>query len=306
MTDVLYPLAPKLYFVLGENKGKIPYSNGLFIDTKQKILVDAGFGPSRRKVIMDRGPIDIIINTHFHLDHAYGDRFFPEADIWAHELDAMALRSKKVFCAYAGTNKIAEMYRKEEYPHGIEEKNVVRELKDGEILNFGDIVFQVVHTPGHTCGHISLFELNYKILFSGDIGLFNFGPWYGSNCSDIDAFIVSIDKLIALKPKVLVSGHSGIVTRQIAEGLKSFEQKIEQREQKLLKALRIPKTIEQLVELNLIYPSYSHPRELRFYEKIMLEKHLMRLAVQNKVVICYNEQLKPYYRLNIRSAIKFT
>jgi len=47
-----------------------------------------------------------------------------------------------------------------------------RLLKDGDIINVGDLRFTVLHTPGHSPGGICL--LGYGVVFSGDT-LFNAG-----------------------------------------------------------------------------------------------------------------------------------
>lgn len=43
-----------------------------------------------------------------------------------------------------------------------------RELKGGETLHIGDFYFEVIWTPGHSPGHICLYEPNRKVLFTGD------------------------------------------------------------------------------------------------------------------------------------------
>ncbi|WDI78489.1 MBL fold metallo-hydrolase [Candidatus Purcelliella pentastirinorum] len=42
-------------------------------------------------------------------------------------------------------------------------------LKDGDIINLGDISFNILHCPGHTPGHVVFFNKINKYLFSGDV-----------------------------------------------------------------------------------------------------------------------------------------
>ena len=42
-------------------------------------------------------------------------------------------------------------------------------VEDGDVLDLGNRVLQVLHTPGHSPGGISLFEAATETLFSGDI-----------------------------------------------------------------------------------------------------------------------------------------
>ncbi len=82
-----------------------------------------------------------------------------------------------------------------------------RQLQDGDIINVGDLVFNVLHTPGHSPGGICI--EGYGIVFSGD-ALFNMGIGRtdGPGCSH-ESLISSIrNKLLSLPDKTLVlPGH---------------------------------------------------------------------------------------------------
>lgn len=285
-------LLPKFNFVSGERQGQFPYCNGLMIETGLRVLVDTGFGPSRREVIKAAGKVDVIINTHFHMDHAYGNQFFPEAQIWAHVLDAPALRSPEQFRAYTGFPGNREFT---EFPGGPPAQVVDRELVNGEVLNFGDIVLKVIHTPGHTPGHISLFEPRAGILFSGDIDLSPFGPWYGNIRSDLEELRCSIKSLSELNPKVIVTGHCGIISDNIQGKLLKYAEKLDLRDEQIIQHLSASKTLAELVDMKIIYRRFPEPQKLyRFFEKIMLEKHLHSLLSQGKVFVKENQKYKAY------------
>lgn len=296
MSDKMFTeLRPNLFFVSGEQNGQFPYSNGLMLNNGLKVLVDTGFGPSRRVAIMATGEVDVIINTHFHLDHAYGNQFFPKAQVWVHTSDAPALRSPEHFFAYTGFCEFYKYADDKHFPGGPPRREVDRELADGEVLDFGDVRFQVIHTPGHTPGHIALYELQSGILFSGDIDLSPFGPWYGNLRSNLEEFADSIKRLIELKPKVLVTSHAGIVTDNISERLREYADKLNLRDEQILQHLRVPKTMSDLVDMKIIFRHYPEPQRLyRFFEEVMLEKHLQRLMRQGKVFIKPNQKYKAY------------
>ncbi|MGC7872927.1 MBL fold metallo-hydrolase [Desulfosporosinus sp. SYSU MS00001] len=296
MNEVMFiNLLPQLYFVSGEQGGRFPYSNGLLIDGDKRVLVDTGFGPSRRKKILEKGRIDIIINTHFHLDHAYGNKYFPEAEIWAHAYDAPPIRSLNKFMAYSGYGELSAFPNPDYFPGGPVNQIVHRELKDGEVLRFGEISLKVIHTPGHTQGHIALLEPHSSLLFSGDIDLSPFGPWYGNVLSDLEEFVDSINRLIDLKPKVIVSSHEGIISDNITERLKSYAEMINQRDETILKHLQIPRGMTDLLDKKIIFKRYPEPQKVyRFFEQTMLEKHLQRLAKQGRVIMNPNGKYKAY------------
>lgn len=293
MNDKMFTeLLPKFYFISGEQNGQFPFSNGLMLETGPRVLVDTGFGFSRREAVKAVGKVDVIVNTHFHIDHAYGNQFFPKAQIWAHALDAPALRSPEQFRAYTGFPGSREF---PDFPGGPPAQIVDRELVDGEVLDFGDVVLKVIHTPGHTPGHIALFEPRAGILFSGDIDLSPFGPWYGNMRSDLEEFRRSIMRLIELNPKVLVTGHSGIISDNIQERLKEYADKFDLRDEQILQHLSASKTLAELVDMKIIYRRFPEPQKLyRFFEETMLEKHLQRLMKQGRVFIKSNHMYKAY------------
>lgn len=296
MSDKMFTeLLPNLFFVSGEQNGQFPYCNGLMLNNGLKVLVDAGFGHSRRAAIKATGEVDVIINTHFHLDHAYGNKFFPNARIWAHALDAPALRSPEHFFAYTGFGEFRKYANDPHFPGGLPGREVDRELADGDVLDFGDVRFQVIHTPGHTPGHIALYELQTGILFSGDIDLSPFGPWYGNLRSDLEEFTISIKRLIEINPKVLVTSHAGIITDNISERLREYAGKLDQRDEQILKYLSVPKTMSELADMKILYRRYPEPQRLyRFFEEVMIEKHLKHLMKQGKVFIKSNQKYKAY------------
>ena len=296
MSDKMFKkLLPKFSLVLGEQDGRFPYSNGLMLDTGVKVLVDTGFGRSRRDAINDAGKVDVIINTHYHMDHVYGNKYFPHAQIWAHALDAPALRSSEQFMVYTGMQVNSYFPNPLCFPGGPPSRAVDRELVDGEVLDFGEVSLQLVHTPGHTPGHIALYEPQMGALFAGDIDLSPFGPWYGDASSDLEEFADSINLLIKLNPKILITGHRGIITDNIQERLKEYSEKLDLREEKILQHLHDPKTIAELVEMKIIYRRFPEPQKLyRFFEGVMIEKHLHRLMSQGKIFRNSNQKYKAY------------
>ncbi len=45
---------------------------------------------------------------------------------------------------------------------------ITRNVEHGEVLDIGDLKFEVRHCPGHTLGHIVLVEKNERAVFTGD------------------------------------------------------------------------------------------------------------------------------------------
>lgn len=86
-------------------------------------------------------------------------------------------------------------------------------LQDGEKIQIGESVWQVIHTPGHTPGGICLYSRNEKVLFSGDT---LFRGTYGRvdlPTSDPECMRASLKRILALPPDTVVyPGHGPTTT----------------------------------------------------------------------------------------------
>jgi glyoxylase-like metal-dependent hydrolase (beta-lactamase superfamily II) len=87
-----------------------------------------------------------------------------------------------------------------------------RTIADGEIVRLGGIPFEVVHTPGHTRGHVCLLEPSSGVLLTGD----HVTPGEATHVSmreesmghdPLGAFLGSLARVRDLGPRVGLSGH---------------------------------------------------------------------------------------------------
>jgi glyoxylase-like metal-dependent hydrolase (beta-lactamase superfamily II) len=181
------------------------------------VLIDCGMSLRNIKNISNRGldPKDIkhCIITHCHIDHtgACSDlrEFNPQISFYAHELDAEPIEKK------GRDQKTAASW------YGVDYKPIkldVKFNKDLEILKLGSYEFQIIHTPGHTPGSLSIvIEVgSKKVLFGQDIH----GPFYSSFGSNLKDYQKSMKKLIDLEPDILCEGHFGII--QPADEVKKY------------------------------------------------------------------------------------
>jgi len=105
---------------------------------KSGFLIDPGMFDERIRDVIKKNGIDVknIINTHGHIDHTAGNEKFGYP-VLIHENDSGSLSSP-----------------------------AKRLLKDGDIIEGADVTLEVIHTPGHTPGSISLKAENR--IFTGD------------------------------------------------------------------------------------------------------------------------------------------
>jgi glyoxylase-like metal-dependent hydrolase (beta-lactamase superfamily II) len=100
----------------------------------------------------------LVINTHGHIDHiGCDDRF--GVPIYVHQEDLKLLRDPQL-------NLSGFLMP----PYSVDKAAKIEVLKDKDIINFGKLPLEVIHTPGHTPGGICLLleSGKNKILFTGD------------------------------------------------------------------------------------------------------------------------------------------
>lgn len=133
--------------------------------TRQTIIIDPGWNDP---VILDavnshKGTVKCIVDTHSHWDHIGGNAMMVEktgAPLGLHEEAVPMLRAR------GGAD-----FWNIPLPPSPEPDFF---LVPGETLPVGELAFQILYTPGHAPGHISLYEPNAGVIFDGDV-LFNRG-----------------------------------------------------------------------------------------------------------------------------------
>ncbi len=72
-------------------------------------------------------------------------------------------------------------------------------LEEGDIVRLGTYRFEVLHTPGHSPGHISLFDRDTGILFGGDL-VGDIVAWYTPASGGVTGYLESLAKIKACQP----------------------------------------------------------------------------------------------------------
>lgn len=195
--------------------------NVFLLTGDEPIVVDAGTGAYVERTLrsittaLGRDKVSKIVLTHRHYDHVGGAAALSAAlgaRVLIHALDAPPVREGSA----SGTEAI--MFGESLAPLDVEE------LRGGEVLSTGEHDLQVIHTPGHTAGGISIFDARHRALLSGDtVFAGGVGRWDLATGSRRD-LVASVKKLQALEPLDLYPGHGASVKgnagEQIVEALR--------------------------------------------------------------------------------------
>ena len=278
-----------LVFIPGNNNGKYPFCNSLFIDDKIKGIVDPASDEQRLAALDRTGPEDMLINSHYHEDHFAFNRLFADARLFVHGKDAACFASLAALLDAYGVaegSEAAVFWRQILVASfHFQERTPDRELVDGDILDFGGTRLEVIHTPGHTPGHISLYCEQEGVLFTGDLDMTAFGPWYGDRVSDIDATIASVRRLMDIPARIYITSHNmGVLSGDIRSLAEAYLAVIDEREEKIIHFLERPKTLAEIAGQWFIYKKPRQPEAFfMFGERGMVGKHLERLVGQGLV-----------------------
>jgi len=140
-----------IYLILDESIALIDTGTGTNFSTIEEKLAALGVRPN---------DIDIIVDTHCHYDHTGGNKAFALAagcQVAIHELEAKVIRGEEPGIAMA-----------EAFGSKLEPVSSIWEICEGDQIELGEMVLEVIETPGHTSGSICLYDNERQALFSGD------------------------------------------------------------------------------------------------------------------------------------------
>lgn len=130
--------------------------------TRQAALVDPGGEEDRLLRMLDEKNLQLqmVLLTHGHMDHVGA------ADIIAQKRQIPVIGPHQADLFWL--NSLPEQSHHFGFPH-TESFIPSRWLNDGEIIELGEVILEVLHTPGHTPGHVCFFHRDSATAFVGDV-----------------------------------------------------------------------------------------------------------------------------------------
>jgi len=179
-----------------------PLESNCFIiadeNTKEVLVIDPGDEPDRILDLINENDYNVkyIVCTHAHFDHVGA---VPDLK---KETGAKIVIHRDEIEIYKNTGDQAALWGYELDP--LPEPDMF--ASEGDKLEIGDLIFEIIHTPGHSPGGICLYGEGILItgdtLFAGSVGRTDF---YGGNIEKLKS---SFKRLMSLSDEVRVlPGH---------------------------------------------------------------------------------------------------
>ena len=241
-------ILPCLYRVVVPLPGNPLREVNSFVLTSEdrNLIVDTGMNRIECRSALEVGLAEIgvdlettdFIATHYHADHQglvptlirEGSRaFMGELDIPVMKVDFFqwakggAMRDYAARCGFP----IRELESMLDYHPGAKHSSRTAvdwvPLREGETFRVGHRTLRVVITPGHTYGHVCLYEPDEKIFFSGDHVLGDITPNIDAWPNDQDSlgfYLQNLERVGELEVELCLPGHRNLIEnfgKRIAE-----------------------------------------------------------------------------------------
>lgn len=204
----------------------------VILGDKRSLVIDTGFRKEEcRKALteglaelgVDMNKADIFL-THLHSDHTglAQELSSPDSQIYISRPDGMRLRHSLIENSDPAGEYRSFGFSEEELSHLDESpSNRYRQnemsdftyIADGDILEYGGHKLQVISTPGHTPGHVCLYDKDNKIMFLGDHVLFDITPnittWAGFD-DPLGHYVHSLMDISIYDVRLPLPGHRSV------------------------------------------------------------------------------------------------
>lgn len=273
----------------------------MLIDTGLASMPQDNLIPYMEQAGLDVGSIRFVLNSHIDFDHTGGNQpireIAPQAMIMCHEFDRPMIDDVEVM--------IASRYSVYNADHGIDEtdesKAFIREnskqmpvdlgIKGGEVLHLGAGWYvEVIHTPGHSRGHISVYDPRSKTMLIMDAVLWNAvltkegNPAFPPTYRYVDTYLSSIHRISGYDLNLMATSHypisdgTGAIDEFLGES-RSFVDRVETVLRETLQKASSPMTMKEIIsELSpklgswsddagsyLVWPLTGHIERLQLY-----------------------------------------
>lgn len=196
----------------------------LIVGRESALLIDTGygFGGIRGKVRAITSLPLKVINTHGHVDHIQGNKFFDEVMLHRADRGIIGFYSSLPLktAVYLGARKMLSPAEKQHVSEFfMPNRQKLTLIDDGCTIDLGGRVLEVIHTPGHTEGSVCILDREERMLYAGD-SLSSHVWLFLRESAPLPVYIESLKKLEARESEfdTILSSHSAALFRKTLLG----------------------------------------------------------------------------------------
>lgn len=180
----------------------------LIMGKKQNYIIDTGLGSLSiapiNEYLKNYNKQTIVINSHHHWDHIWGNNSLRNNTIISHKL-----------CSEMIESKWKDMMQKnKQYCYGEVEMYLPNLIFEKE-LYFPEDKIRLFHTPGHTLDSISVLDEEEKVLFVGDNIGDSMDEIIPSIYCDKNVYISTMKKYKEIDFDTCISGHNIVLKKEV-------------------------------------------------------------------------------------------
>ncbi|HEX2768768.1 MAG TPA: MBL fold metallo-hydrolase [Geobacteraceae bacterium] len=176
-------------------------------------------------------PIKYVVDTHYHLDHAFGNSEFAKlgATLISQANDRNNLEKK------------GEAALKNAKGYGLTDDDMAGTVITLPTITFtermtidlgGETVELIYVTPSHTEGSALVYLPERKILFAGDVLFTDFHPFMGDG--DVAGWVKTLDYILTLDVTTIIPGHGPISGKKDIAEMKEYIQTFDKKARELV------------------------------------------------------------------------
>lgn len=149
-------------------------------------------------------------------------------------------------------------------------------LREGDVVQAGEVTLRAVHTPGHASDHLSFHDAAAEELFTGDHILSGMTTVINPPDGDMSDYMESLQRVLALRPRLIHPGHG----RTIENGVEVIEEYIAHRlEREAQVADAVRRRGEATAPIDVVPEIYhAYPQALHAFAARSVQAHLDKLV----------------------------
>ncbi|HXN71125.1 MAG TPA: MBL fold metallo-hydrolase [Candidatus Acidoferrales bacterium] len=209
----VYKVAPGVFAIYEPHQFEEAISF-LILGDKRALLFDTGMGIGDiKQVVQSLTLLPVaVLNSHTHNDHVGGNWEF--SDIYGMDTDFTRLNAQG--SSADAQAELAPGSLCGQWPAAFDPKtystrpfHITRWIHDGDTIDLGGRVLEVISTPGHTPDAICLLDRKNGLLFTGD-SFYDAPIWLYRPETNLDDYVRSVERIAALAPelKLLLPSHN--------------------------------------------------------------------------------------------------